>query len=444
MMTIAALALIPVQLGLSILLFCGVSDRLQVHSFIFQEQSPQRSFKSKTRRTDKYTSISTSLDMSPNPQEEKSGSSLSSSDSLYWNREISSVKSYTVTKSITQEARIICISDPGDKPNERLLGENAHLPDGAEVVAVGCQVSDFDISQLKESQANVIFTSSMKAKEPIAHLIQGLGGQIRWIHSRSAGIDYVTSPTLAESGADLIMTNAKGCYSSTLAEYTMMAISYFAKDLPRLLKNKGDKRWEKYSIEEIRGKTLGIVGYGDIGKAAARLAKAYGMNIIALKRKPSAQECQLCNKIYYGGDADERKEALHQIMSESDYVLCAAPLTPETHKMFNREAFECAKQGSVFMNVGRGPIVDEEALIEALKSDTGGKLKGAGLDVFATEPLPLDSELWDLENILISSHNMDQTETFQEESVDFFVDENLPRFLREEVLLNPVDKVAGY
>ena len=233
----------------------------------------------------------------------------------------------------------------------------------------------------------------------------------------------------------------------------MMAISYFAKDLPRLLQNKKDQNWEKYSIEEIRGKTLGIVGYGDIGRSAARLAKAYGMNIIALRRKPpkegNVKDDPLCDQVYFGtgDDAEDRKEALYRVMRESDYVLCAAPLTPETENMFDQEAFANAKQNSVFINVGRGPIVDEDALIEALKgsgSGSHGRLKGAGLDVFATEPLPLDSELWELDNVLMSPHNMDQTETFQHESVDFFVDENLPRFLREEALLNPVDKVAGY
>ena len=235
------------------------------------------------------------------------------------------------------------------------------------------------------------------------------------------------------------MTNAKGSFSSTLAEYTMMAISYFAKDLPRVMKNKNDKNWEKYCIEEIRGKTLGIAGYGDIGKAAARLANAYGMKIIALKRNRPKDDDPLIDKLYFGND----KQSLHRIMSESDYILCAAPLTPETEGMFDAEAFSKAKKNSVFINVGRGPIVNEDALISALE-DKNGNLKGAALDVFATEPLPLDSKLWTLNNVLLSPHNMDMTETFMHESVDFFVDENLPRFLREEPLLNTVNKAAGY
>lgn len=356
----------------------------------------------------------------------------------YWNRETSSRKAYDTSKPITQDARIICIANPDNVTNKRLY--DGDLPTGANVVAIGSQLSDFDTEKLRDQNANVIFVDHHNARELISHFIRELPS-ISWIHSKSAGIDYQTSPILASSNVD--MTNAKGCYSSTLAEYTMMAIAYFAKDIKRLMKNKKSKNWEKYNVKEIRGAQLGIIGYGDIGKATARLAKAYGMRIVALKRKPPTDgDDTLCDEIYFTGSINEdRKKSLHRIMSESDYVLCAAPLTPETKNMFDKEAFDSIKKGCVFINVGRGPIVDEDALIEALK---GNRLKGAGLDVFAKEPLPSDSELWRLENVLLSPHNMDQTETFQQESVDFFVDENLPRFLKQEELLNPVDKVAGY
>ena len=360
-------------------------------------------------------------------------SSDSTNEVKYWNRETSEKKSYSASNPVTQEARIVCIADPQDDANKRLYKED--LPDGAKIIAIGSQMSDFDVPKLKDEKANVIFTSHPNSREPLSKLVQEL--PITWIHSRSAGIDYITSNDVASSAA--VMTNAKGSFSSTLAEYTMMAISYFAKDLPRVMKNKNDKNWEKYCIEEIRGKTLGIVGYGDIGRAAARLANAYGMNIIALKRNRPTQDDPLINQIYFGND----KESLYKIMSESDYILCAAPLTPETEGMFDAEAFSKAKKNSVFINVGRGPIVNEDALISALE-DKNGNLKGAALDVFATEPLPLSSKLWTLNNVLLSPHNMDMTETFMHESVDFFLDENLPRFLREEALLNIVDKKAGY
>ena len=172
-----------------------------------------------------------------------------------------------------------------------------------------------------------------------------------------------------------------------------MAASYFAKDLPRLLKQQKASNWERYCILELRGATMGIIGYGDIGRAAARLATAYGMKVIALRRNPNSDD-PYCGVVY--GSSNEN---MNRIFAESDYVLCAAPLTKETKGMIGKEQFDSAKKDVVFINVGRGAIVDEDSMIDALKD---GRLKGAGLDVFATEPLPADSEFWKLDNVLIS------------------------------------------
>lgn len=156
------------------------------------------------------------------------------------------------------------------------------------------------------------------------------------------------------------------------------------------------------------------------------------MKVIAVRRNPEPDP--LCEAVY-GIDG------LNRLFAESDYVFCAAPLTAETKGMIGKEQFGQAKSGCVFINVGRGPIVDEEALVDALKS---GKLKGAGLDVFVTEPLPGNSPLWELDNVLLSPHNMDKTATFMKESTDFFLKEALPRFIHGQELLNLVDTKAGY
>jgi len=225
-----------------------------------------------------------------------------------------------------------------------------------------------------------------------------------------------------------------------------MACSYFAKDLPRLMKQKEQKDWDKYSVEEIRGKTMGIIGYGDIGKAAAKLAKAYGMKVITLRRNKqqnsnsSNDDSDPWADMMYYNDSNNHN-SLHKLMKESDYVLVSAPLTSETRGLVDAEALSYMGKNSVLINVGRGPIIDEVALTKSLQS---GKIKGAALDVFEIEPLSVDSELWKLDNVLISPHNMDQTESFMHEATDFFLSENLPRFLRGEELLNPVDKIAGY
>ena len=365
-----------------------------------------------------------------------SSSSTSSSDSSnkeaadpasktykYWNREEYAKKGkydYLIKispESILQEAKILNLSDPADDANEALLNS---LPFGSKLLCSGTTLADFDEYRpggekftLEQETPNVIFVSPSCPKARIQlPLLLAAFPSIRWVHVRSAGIDFVVSEELSElheslikEGKELVMTNAKGQFSSSLAEYTMMACSYFAKDLPRLLKQQKAKDWNKYDVEELRGKTLGIVGYGDIGRACAKLAHVYGMKIVALRRNPKLSVSDPLCSVVYGTD----KASLNQLMSESDYIVCSAPSTVETRGMVNADAFNAVKENAVFINLGRGPVVDEDALIEALKN---GKLKGAALDVFKEEPLPKENELWSLENVLLSPHNMDQTNTF--------------------------------
>jgi phosphoglycerate dehydrogenase-like enzyme len=182
---------------------------------------------------------------------------------------------------------------------------------------------------------------------------------------------------------------------------------------------------------------MGIIGYGDIGRACVKLATVYGMRIIALRRHPFLSKNDPFCDVVYGRD----QESLKKLMAASDYIVCSTPSTVETRGMVSAEAFAAVKPNAVFINLGRGPVVDEIALTEALQS---GKLKGAALDVFADEPLSADSALWHMPNVLISPHNMDQTSTFMHEATAFFLNENLPRFLCGEELLNPVDPKLGY
>lgn len=159
------------------------------------------------------------------------------------------------------------------------------------------------------------------------------------------------------------------------------------------------------------------------------------MKVIALRRKPKrSQYDPYCDEVI-GNDG------LNDLMTKCDYVLVAAPLTPETKGLIGKEALSNARQNAVVINVGRGPVIDEDELINAL---WGSKIKGAALDVTTIEPLPKESALWNLDNVLLSPHNMDMTTTFMKESTEFFVKENLPRYLRGLDLLNPVDKYAGY
>ena len=381
------------------------------------------------KRSSKYIIISSSLPVTASRR-------LSSSSIQYWNRETSKPQDFDTSMPITEEARILSLSDPDDTANDpvnKALHDPTLLPEGAKVLAAGASIEDFDWKELQKQKPNVVFVSHPLARNTLATMLQELPS-LTWIHARSAGLDFIASDALAQSNVTL--SNAKGTFSSTLAEYTLLAVSYFAKDLPRLLRQKSETNWERYPILEVRGATLGVIGYGDIGHACARLAKAYGMRVIAVRRNPKSKSDELCDAIY-GNDT----ASLNTVFSESDYVVVSTPLTKETRGMIGREQFEHAKDGTVLINVGRGPIIDEDAMIEALKN---GNLKGAGLDVFSTEPLPAPSELWKLENVLLSPHNMDATDTFMLEATQFFVEENLPRFLRGIPVLNVADKAAGY
>lgn len=372
------------------------------------------------------------------------------SSSLYWNREECNSKELAsnIEGPVIKEARIFAIAEPEDVNNAGLYTE---LPEGCHLLQVGTCHADFQSWATGLSpQPNIIFISNPNARDTLIQLRKTFS-TIEWIHTRSAGVDHlltITDGTLSYIPTNIQLTNAKGMYSSTLAEYTLMTCSYFAKDLPRLLHQKSHSQWIQYPIQELRGSTMGIVGYGDIGRACAKLAKAYGITVLGLKRTKSVSSLQTttsyssssvdpyCDQFYY-----ESEGGLYEMLSRSDYILISTPLTKQTRGLISKEALARCQSTAVIINVGRGPIIDEAALIEAL---TSGAIKGAGLDVTTIEPLPKDSRLWNLDNVLLSPHNMDMTTTFMKESTDFFIQENLTRFVRGKMLLNPVDKSAGY
>jgi phosphoglycerate dehydrogenase-like enzyme len=356
---------------------------------------------------------------------------MSPSTSNYWNRETS----HPFSKHegpITKEARILALSDPGDAYNKPLY--DGPLPEGSKLLAIGSTLADFDKESIINQSPNVIFVSHPNARGPLVELLNKFPS-VEWVHTRSAGIDFIASEELFHPQFNVQLTNAKGMFSSTLAEYCMMACSYFAKDLPRLMRQKDELNWEQYPVLELRGSTLGVVGFGDIGRASARLAKAFGMKVIGLKRRvPELFSDPFCDEIY-------AINGLVDLVQKSDYILISTPLTEQTRGLISKEILSHCKKSAVIINVGRGPIIDEDALINVLES---GSIKGAGLDVFTMEPLPKSSHLWKLPNVLLSPHNMDMTLTFMRESTEFFINENLPRFVRGMELLNPVDKSAGY
>jgi phosphoglycerate dehydrogenase-like enzyme len=256
--------------------------------------------------------------------------------------------------------------------------------------------------------------------------------KLRWVHSISAGVDHLLFPKLVAS--DVTLTNGRGAFKRALAEFVIAAALHFAKDVPRLQRQQRAHAWELFDMEELHGRTMGIVGYGEIGRATAALAKAFGMRILALRRRPE--------KSAGDGLVDEivPRERLRDLLARSDYVVVAAALTPETRGLIGPDELAALKPTAVLINVGRGPVVVEEALVEALASR---RIRGAALDVFAVEPLPAEHPFYRLDNLLLSPHTADHVAGWLENAVRVFV-ENFARYGRGEPLQNVVDKRAGY
>ena len=293
--------------------------------------------------------------------------------------------------------------------------------------SMGVNAEDFDGAV---EDAEVIFTWG--AKRDTMEKLLARAKNLKWIHSRSAGLDSLLFPALVESPVPL--TNGRGVFSQSLGEFAIAGALFFAKDFRRMLRNQEAGRWEQFNVHELRGATMGIVGYGDIGRAIAERAKCMGMRVLALRRNPKLSEGDAHVDHVYG------LEQLNEMLPECDYVTAAAPLTPETKSLIGAVAFAAMKKTAVIINVGRGPVIDEPAMLEALSS---GQIRGAALDVFTVEPLPEGHPFYKMENVLLSPHCSDNTQDWLDQAMLFFY-QNLERFHKGEPLLNVVDKRRGY
>lgn len=255
----------------------------------------------------------------------------------------------------------------------------------------------------------------------------------QWLHSFSAGIEHMLFPELVES--PLPMSNARGVFARSLGEYAIAAALFFAKDFRRMLDSQARGVWDSFdTIGELSGATMGIVGYGSIGHETARRAKAMGMRVFALRRNTTRSEGDpFVDRVFTPAELDA-------MLPLCDYVVAAAPNTPETKGMIAEPQLRLMKKTAVLMNLGRGPVIVEQDLVRALEQ---GWIKGAALDVFDVEPLPAGHPFYRLTNVLLSAHCADHTDGWVEESFQFFID-NYLRFHRGEPLLNIVDKKAGY
>jgi phosphoglycerate dehydrogenase-like enzyme len=260
-----------------------------------------------------------------------------------------------------------------------------------------------------------------------------MSNHLRWIHSRSAGLEQMLFPELIES--EVIVTNSSGIFSPSLGEFALAAILYFAKDLRRMTRNQMAGVWEQFDVTMISGQTLGIIGYGSIGRAVAARARALEMKVLGLRRHIShpREEDSLLDHVY-------RPDQCLEMLSRCDYVLATLPLTEQTRGLISTREFAVMKKTAVVINIGRGPTIDERAIINALSEN---RIRGAALDVFDQEPLPAGHPFYSMENVLLSPHCADHTPDWLDNAMRFFIAQ-LRRFRGREPLLNVIDKRLGY
>ncbi|MFC1979114.1 D-2-hydroxyacid dehydrogenase [Chloroflexota bacterium] len=255
---------------------------------------------------------------------------------------------------------------------------------------------------------------------------------LKWIQVFLAGIDGFKSKGLIPE--HIVFTKTAGIQGTTMAESIITRMLMFAKQMPTYFQQKLAKTWERAESITLRGKTLGILGLGNVGKDLARLGKAFGMRVIANRR--SAKEVGRARNV----DLLLPSSHLHQLLTESDFVALTLPLTPDTQKLIGKNEFDMMKNSAYIINISRGQIIDEEALTNALIKK---RIAGAGLDVFAVEPLPQGSVLWDMPNVIISPHIAASMDGYPELATELFC-KNLQLYINGKKLLNVVDNKTGY
>lgn len=317
---------------------------------------------------------------------------------------------------------LLVLGNPRDSRLAMLAGLS-----GKTRIVTGDRPEDFE-----EAAPTAAAILSWMAPRDLLEQVFAMAPRLRWLHSGSAGLENVLFPALIESV--VTVTNARGVFSDSLAEFVLAAMLFFAKDLRRMVRSQAAGKWDQFDAGMLQGQVLGIAGYGSIGRACAVRARAFGMRIFALRRRP-----EMC-----GSDPLVERvfpnERLHEMLPASDYVLAALPLTEATRSMIGARELAAMKASAVVLNVGRGPVIEESALIGALQER---QIRGAALDVFDQEPLAEGHPFYGLENVLLSPHCADHIAGWLEQSMELFL-RNFERFRKGEPLENVVDKQLGY
>lgn len=282
------------------------------------------------------------------------------------------------------------------------------------------------------AEAEVLFDFDRTHMEDLSERAPSLS----WVQATSAGIgQLVAKHRYAERMPETVFTTASGVHAIPLAEYTLMSILMFRRKVPQMLTDQRELRWRRFASTDLTGRSLVVVGVGSIGRAVARLASSFGMRTIGVKRTVAGVDpASLHVEALYPFNE------LHAALGGAEHVVLSAPHTPETERMIGATELALLASGAIVVNVARGALIDESALVDALES---GHVGGAALDVFQEEPLSPDSPFWAIPNVLVCSHSAGTSDHENERITDIFC-ENLRRYLAGEPLLNVLDTATMY
>ncbi|MDD5190018.1 MAG: D-2-hydroxyacid dehydrogenase [Dehalococcoidales bacterium] len=307
-------------------------------------------------------------------------------------------------------------------------------PEGIDLIDV-TELSRLDYrgdDHAKEQLSNILLQTDVVYGGRLPVNLLQRAPKLKWLQVTSAGVDRYLTEEFKKS--PVILTNVSGIHAVPIGEFVLTFMLMCAKRIPYAYEMKQKKEWGRYAASILRDKTVGIVGLGHIGQEVARLSKAFGMNVIATRR--SAKNMGTARNV----DMLLPASWLNKLLTQSDFVVITLPLTDETRNLFSDGQFRLMKESAYIINIGRGPIIDEPALIRALNEN---QIAGAGLDVFSQEPLPASSPLWDMPNVIMTPHVSGGQEDYEKEANKIFC-ENLKRFLAGKRLMNVVNKKTGY
>jgi phosphoglycerate dehydrogenase-like enzyme len=328
----------------------------------------------------------------------------------------------------TVRVAVVNAIDPEAMAILRAVSDKATIIDAAELTRAERNGDSARAEELDAILASVDVVYALKLPERFV----SRAPRVKWLQTISTGVDKILTPELVRS--PIVVTNMSGIHEVTIAEFVLMLMLMFVKGAPRSFHQQIEGRFKWFPMDVLTGKTVGLVGFGRIGREVARVARCFDMKVVATRRGTAREESA------DGVDSMLPLSQLHELLGMSDFVVLALPLTDESRGLIGEAELRAMKPSARIINVSRGAIIDELALIQALRD---GIVAGAGLDVFVQEPLPADSPLRRMENVIFSPHVSGDIAEYDVYAARLFA-ENLRRHLAEEPLLNLIDKARGY